>query len=382
VSHASRLRCFGAVALIVLPLEGCRAADPQAPPKLVTPGQRDAALVSARVWRPPAIPIGQANLGSNPAEEGWADTTDIDCRFALQKVGGTTPKFYCTLDSGDIVKVKYGPSNPELAGEVAATRLLHALGFPADRMYVTNSVRCWGCPPFPYVALQCIERTGATGPCTMGASEARAVIFPRAVVERPLKGRKIEASIDQGWSWFELDRLDPRRGGSTRAEVDALRLMAILLAHWDNKGPNQRLVCPEGQDRADGSCGAPLLMVQDLGATYGPLKSDLHNWRRQPMWEERAACRVSMKTLPFNGATFATHRISEEGRQFALKLLRPLTWSQLSALFTAAGMTRFDHVIGEAHDADAWVRAFMTKVDQIAAGGPCATAAELTARGE
>jgi hypothetical protein len=371
------------VALLGSMVIGCRAADPPAPSGLVTAAQRDRALASARVWRAPATPIEAANLGDNPTDEGsFPDTTTVSCRFLVEAVNGTTPKFYCTLDSGEAVKVKYGQSNPELAGEVAATRLLRALGFPADRMYVTSSVRCWGCPPFPFTALKCIERTGAEGLCTTGASADHAVMFPGAVIERTLPGRKIEALPDQGWSWFELDRLDPPRGGSARAEVDALRLVAILLAHWDNKGPNQRLVCPDGQGLPDESCAAPLLMIQDLGATFGPLKIDLHNWRAVPMWEDRAACRVSMKTLPFDGATFGARRISEEGRQFALKLLRPLTWSQLSALFTTSGVTRFDHVIGEAHDADGWVTAFLAKVDQIAAGGPCPAAAELTARGE
>lgn len=371
-----------AVAFLVLFVAACRAADPQPPPPLITAAQRDAALASGHVWREPATPIDRANLGANPAGQGWSDTLDISCRFSLQRVSGTTPKFYCTLESGETVKVKYGRSNPELAGEVAGTRLLHALGFPVDRMYVTRSVRCWGCPPFPFLALQCVERIGRAGPCTVGARVEDAVIFRGAVVERPLGGRKIESTPDQGWSWFELDRLDPARGGSPRAEVDALRLMAILLAHWDNKGPNQRLVCPEGQDRGDGSCAAPLLIVHDLGATFGPLKIDLLNWRRVPIWEEPAGCVVSMKMLPFKGATFGTHRISEEGRQLALKLLRPLTWSQLSALFTGSGMTRFDHVTGEAHDAGAWAAAFLAKVDQLAAAGPCPTARELTARGE
>jgi hypothetical protein len=146
-----------AVALLGFAVAGCHAADPEPRASgLITGPQRDEALASARVWRAPATPIHQANLGANPADEGSPDTTEINCRFALQKVGGTTPKFYCTLDSGETIKVKYGRSNPELAGEVAATRLLHALGFPADRMYVTRSVRCWGCPPFPFAALHCI----------------------------------------------------------------------------------------------------------------------------------------------------------------------------------------------------------------------------------
>ncbi len=371
-----------AVAVLAVLAVGCRPAGPPPSAGLVTPSERDRALASARVWRAPAVAIGRANLGGNPTDEPWSDTTDISCRFSLQPIGGTTPKFYCTLDSGETLKVKYGQSNPELAGEVAATRLLHALGFPVDRMYVVRSVRCWGCPPFPYTALKCIELVGTSGGCTSGASDGHPVVFPGAVVERTLAGRKIEATPDQGWSWFELDRVDAARGGSARAEVDALRLVAILMAHWDNKGANQRLICPEGQDRDDGSCAAPLLMVQDLGATFGPLKVDLHNWRRQPVWEERDACRVSMKTLPFNGATFASHRISEEGRQFALRLLRPLTWPQLNALFTTAGMTRIDHLIGDAHQPDAWVTAFMAKIDEIAAGGPCPSAAALRARGE
>ena len=79
-----------------------------------------------------------------------------------------------------------------------------------------------------------------------GPSADRVVTFEHALIERPLDGDKIEATKDQGWSWYELDAIDPKAGGSTRAEVDALRLMAILLAHWDNKGANQKLLCPAG----------------------------------------------------------------------------------------------------------------------------------------
>jgi hypothetical protein len=78
-----------------------------------------------------------------------------------------------------------------------------------------------------------------------------------------------------------------------------------------------------------------------------------------------------MKSLPFAGATFADRQISEEGRQFALKLLRQLTRSQLETLFTAAGVTSFDHVIAEAHTPAAWTDTFLAKVDQIASAGPC-----------
>jgi hypothetical protein len=112
-------------------------------------------------------------------------------------------------------------------------------------------------------------------------------------------------------------------------------------------------------------------MIQDLGATFGPTKMDLRNWRAAPVWADAGACRVSMSTLPFAGATFDERQISEEGRQFALRLLRPLTAAQLDALFAAAGVTAFNHVLGEAHTPRAWTDTFLAKVDQIASAGPC-----------
>jgi len=48
-----------------------------------------------------------------------------------------------------------------------------------------------------------------------------------------------------------------------------------------------------------------------------------------------------------------------------------LTRPQLDTLFTAAGVTSFDHVIAEAHTPGAWTETFLAKVDQIASAGPC-----------
>ncbi len=349
----------------------------------VTPAQRDAALASARVWQQPSTPIGKADLGTNPGGTGaFAASSDVDCTFVAERVGGSTRKFNCRLADGDVVKVKYGANNAELPAETAATRLLAALGFPVDRMYVVHSVRCVGCPPFPFEALKCLETTSAEAACLKGADAARAVTFDDAVIERQVPGRRIAAQPNQGWSWFELDRVDPSKGGSPRAQVDALRLMAVFLAHWDNKSENQRLVCPPRQDARDGTCRAPLLAVQDLGATFGPLKLDLRNWRRVPVWSNAAACRVSLEGLPYDGGTFPDHVISEEGRRFTLGLLRQLSPGQIARLFVESGVTRFNHVFAEARNAAPWVEAFNAKVDSLAAGGPCPSAAALAGRGE
>jgi hypothetical protein len=93
--------------------------------------------------------------------------------------------------------------------------------------------------------------------------------FVNVAVERKLKGDGVEAGGEKGWAFYELAKIDPARGGASRAEVDALRLMAVFLNHWDNKGPNQRLVC-EGDQPAP--CAHPLAMMQDVGSDFGPRK--------------------------------------------------------------------------------------------------------------
>jgi hypothetical protein len=351
-------------------------AESKAKSNDVTPAQRDAALKAARVWIAPKVPIGAVDFSVNtPGPKGFDPNADVDCKFSLEPVGGSTPKFYCTLPDGDRIKVKYGEKplpNGEVPAEIAASRLLAALGFPVDRMNRVRSVRCQGCPPLPQQALQCLEKAPAIV-CLQGVAPNRVVTFDQVVIERALEGDKIEATDDQGWSWYELDTIDARAGGSSRAEVDALRLIAMLLVHWDNKGANQRLLCPEGAQRSDGSCRAPVAAIKDLGATFGPHRVDLENWKKVPIWTDAAACRVSMKALPFGGATFREAQISEAGRQFALKLLRPLTRQQLDTLFEASGVAAFHGLLGRGNAPQAWSDAFLAKVDQIASVKGCPT---------
>lgn len=333
---------------------------------------REAALASARVWRSPVLPIAEARFDVNPAGTDFGPGDEVACRFNTRKVGGTTPKFHCDLPTGETLKIKYGHGNPELNAEVAATRLLTALGFFADRMFAVRRVRCAGCPAFPFQALKCLDRTGVKAACFPGGiNYDRVVNFDAAVIERKLDGRVLEAADDQGWAWYELEKIDPARGGSSRAEVDAFRLMAVFLAHWDNKDANQRLICPPESDRPDIGCAAPIALMQDVGATFGPTKVDLHNWRLGRIWKNSATCLVSMEHLPWGGATFPERRISEEGRRHLLALLEQLSDAQLRDLFDSSGITAHDQVSAEARRAAAWIGVFKDKVQQISDGGPC-----------
>ena len=159
---------------------------------------------------------------------------------------------------------------------------------------------------------------------------------------------------------------------SPAAEVDALRLLAAFLAHWDNKAENQRLICPPGADRPDGGCARPVAMMHDVGGTFGPSKLDLPNWRAAPVWADSAACLVSMERLPWQGATFpGTATSPEEGRQFLLGLIEQLSAAQIESLFSASRAPGFDGISAESRNPAAWADVFQSKVRQIREGGPC-----------
>ena len=393
-----------AIVLLLVAAAACRGAEPpkqQAPGTIGeaeaasgpgdTPGSagsakrseaRDEALRAARVWREPPIAVRDVDFRENPPGPDTMKAADeVSCRFRKDPVGGTTPKFNCELPGGEVVKVKYGAGNAEIFAEVAATRLLTALGFGADRMYLVRRVVCHGCPSFPYQALKCVEQTGFEKGCfPAGINYERSNAFAPAVVERKMPGAVIEALEDQGWAWYELEKIEPAHGGSPRSEVDALRLVALVLAHWDNKSENQRLICLPGGERERGRCATPFALIQDLGASFGPAKLDLGNWRATPVWADARACRVSMKSLPWGGATFPETQISEEGRRLLLGLLEQLSTKQLTDLFTESGVTSFESVSAEARGAAAWVKVMQDKIRQIREAGPCPPASALSGR--
>src|SRR5688572_5568651 len=110
---------------------------------------RQAALARARVFV--AGPVrGQASLDRNPRDPRPIDQEQVvPCDYVAKPLSGTTPKFDCRLADGTVVKVKYG-GTPEVHAEVAATRLLAALGFGADHVSYVEAVDCRGCPPTPF----------------------------------------------------------------------------------------------------------------------------------------------------------------------------------------------------------------------------------------
>ena len=218
------------------------------------------------------------------------------------------------------------------------------------------------------------------------APVAAALLRPRS----PLPGEEIVEFDDQGWSWNELNEVNPDVGGATRAEIDALKLMAVFMHHMDSKPQQQRLGCYEQDIVRTGkleACRKPVLMIQDLGLTFGlssyTPESDStmywKGWQSQNIWNElkeaeaqsrngRVICIGNLKSMQSDG--LSDPEISEEGRVFLGNLLNQLSERQIHDLFVLAHANKTgETILNEGRQvpitiAD-WVSAFEEKRRQI-----------------
>ena len=244
-----------------------------------------------------------------------------------------------------MVKVRYRLSNGKVYAAVAATRLFWALGFVTDAEYPVR-VTCLGCPEDPW-----------------SNKEPRLpqVVFERAVVERHSDVEIEVAGKESQWGWDELKLVDETQGGSSAAQVDAARLLAAFVQHTDNKATNQHLGCERDAVRKDEAgnetCAAPLLVVADLGNTFGHGSwlhartvgsANYHEWSTHPVWKDPDRCQAE---LPAN----FTHPT--------------LTEDQIRGLFEVSDMP--DRGWPDDKDRkrngtpDEWVAAFNARRDQI-----------------
>ena len=314
----------------------------------------------AQVWAPTIIP--SMDIRTGPVGSGaFLPNELVDCDYTDTNMHGATRKFHCKLATGDIVKVRYGASNGEVQGSVLATRLLWALGFAADRVYPVR-VTCRGCTSDPWNRRERVDSIHE---------------FDPAVIERPPDGHEMrEDSKDAEWAWPELDLVDAAQGGAPLEQLDALRLLAVLIQHSDTKPEQQRLLCLPGGLTA-GGCERPFLLLHDVGVTFGHANEfnrnksgsvNLEKWAATPVWKNAAQC-IGHLSKSMTG-TLENPRISEAGRRFLAALLVQLTDSQLRDLFEVARVDRRD--VG-AHEGpadvgiDGWIKTFKEKRDDIVA---------------
>jgi membrane-associated phospholipid phosphatase len=317
---------------------------------------RGSLLAHAQVWRPTRV--SGMNVRRGPAgPDAFQFQAAVRCQFVDKTLDGSSPKFACRLPSGDEVKVKYGDSNGEVHGEVAASRLLWALGFGADAMYPVR-LFCRGCPDTIGMPSQLDER-----------------LVDPAIVERKMPGQELTTGDRPGWSWLELDLIDEEAGGATRAQRDALKLLAVLIQHTDSKPEQQRLVCVGAADGSPSTpCEHPFMMINDLGLTFGRANLansnlvgsvNLQEWAQTSVWKEDGACVGNLpKSLT---GTLKDPIISEEGREFLAQRLIQLSDSQIRALFDVARVDERAAPVGgrASSPVDDWVRVFKAKRQEI-----------------
>ena len=315
--------------------------------------QRLQAIRHAQVWMP--TEVAKMDLKRGPEGRGtFAPNETVACDYVEKKPGGSSPKFDCSLGPDDIVKVKYGRDNVEVYASVAASRLLWALGFGADRWYPVK-VLCRGCPADPHH-----EQRRAEGTMT----------FTWAALERPMPGKTMETKPDEGWSWRELDLVDETVGGAPKAQRDAFKLLAAMIQHTDSKEQQQRLICLPGAAATDAGapgCAAPFMFIHDVGLTFGGANflnkntssgANIMEWQKRPVWEKPEKCQAKL-TKSFTG-TLDDPIISEAGRKFLADLLVQLSDAQLRDLFEVARFPDYSHI-----SADDWVATFKKKRDEI-----------------
>ena len=125
----------------------------------------------------------------------------------------------------------------------------------------------------------------------------------------------------------------------------------MLLAHWDNKSANQRLVCLD-EHRLQQRCAASFRNDSRSRRHLGPNKVDLARWAAAPIWSDACPVHGEHRQFPYNGSTFPDWQVSEAGRQLLLQELAVITDVDARAWFESA---RFDNVHG-------WSATFKAKV--------------------
>lgn len=360
---------------------------------------RLAAMHSASLFSAKAV--GEANILEGPAQKKRQFQLHFNdkviCDFAApgSQMGGKTPKFSCKITrvesaygtvqtstpdmDEEPVKVKFGADANEVYAEVAATRLMWALGYYADAWFPVR-VECHNCPENP------VSGSGLTG----------TRVFDLAIIVRKYPGHKMyeNGNEEQGWSWRELDAAN----GRPTYERDGLKLLGAFLQHSDNKPPQQRLSCDkinidESTQPFTTTCEKPLMLVQDVGGTFGSggwftsngsAKVNLHEWSSKRLWNQVGTegspkqCQASLRKSLTAHDGLSDPPISEEGRRFDAGLMCQLSDHQIEEIFKAARVAAmpqyhnhdgsFKSGVDEASVIRQWVDAFKQKREQLASG--------------
>jgi hypothetical protein len=186
------------------------------------------------LWQDPAditsrdLRFGQG--GESHAPQG------IVFHFVKEDLSGTNPKIIVADQAGQKWKMKLGA---ETKPEVAASRLVWAVGYFANENYFLPQLQITGLPAHLHRGQHFISSGGE-------------------VRDARLQRMDKSEEKDGNWKWKQ----DPFTG--TR-ELNGLRTLMALINNWDLKDVNNKIVIEK-------TAGVPseIYYVSDLGASFGP----------------------------------------------------------------------------------------------------------------
>ena len=186
------------------------------------------------LWQEPGD-IAERDLALGPGGEVMQpDLSRVT--FIEEQKGGHSTKYRVSDAQGRVWVAKVGK---EAQSEVAATRLLWAVGYFTDITYLAPRVEIQGKGTFENVRLEA----------------------------RPKQIKRLEE-----WTWEQ----NPFNG---TPEFQGLKVMMLLLGNWDIKASNNRILLVQ-----DEQTGAKQLryIVSDLGSTFGKTSGLLTGTRNEP----------------------------------------------------------------------------------------------------
>jgi hypothetical protein len=269
---------------------------------------------AAALWKDPG-PIAEKNLAQGPTAADRAPKPPFT--FVEEDISGSKPKIKVTDANGVTWKVKFAgnvPSKNEINAEIAASRLMWALGYHVEEHY--------------YVPAGVIEGV-------KGLERAKDVIDEKGLFRMARFERKPADVERTGRSWA----FDQNPFAGTK-ELSGLLLVTALINNWDNKPENTAIDLVK---REDGTVEERYLL-SDLGASFGrmagppswtpaPSRWSVEHYGEQPFVKGVNGDSV---VLHFEGQVPLPPIPLEHARWFAA-LAGQLTVDQLRGAFIAAG---------------------------------------------
>jgi hypothetical protein len=184
------------------------------------------------LWRDPGN-VSSRDLRFGPGAAHLAPTAPFT--FVKEDTTGASPKFRVKDANGVNWTVKLGP---EAQAETVATRLVWAMGYFAEEAYYFDRAEIKNLPRL------------SRGQEFVSASVVRGVRF---------EPRRKGVTRGEIWDWLKNPFLGTR-------EFDGLKVMMVLLANYDTRLENNRVLYQKHPDTGDMEAR---YVVTDIGATLG-----------------------------------------------------------------------------------------------------------------